>query len=73
MGAVETVKYDMVNLACCLYELSGLTLWLKMEETVFMVSLLKSLMSQTNDNKKGKNENSCYNINQYMMSKNTCL
>lgn len=34
MGAVETVKYEMVNLACCLYELSGLTLWLKMEETI---------------------------------------
>lgn len=70
MGAVETVKYEMVNLACCLYELSGLTLWLKMEEAVFMASLLKSLMS---DNKKGNNENSCYNINQYMTSKNTCL
>lgn len=72
MGAVETVKYEMVNLSSCLYELSGLHYGCQMEkeETAFMVSLLKSLVSQTNDNKSGENENSCFNINQYRMPKN---
>ncbi len=50
MGAVETVKYEMVNLASCLYELGGFHYGCQMEkeETVFMLSLLKALMSQIN-------------------------
>ncbi len=50
MGAVETVKYEMVNLASCLYELGGFHYGCQMEkeEIVFMFSLLKALMSQIN-------------------------
>ncbi len=50
LGAVETVKYEMVNLVSCLYELGGLHYGcqIEKEETVFMLSLFKALMSQTN-------------------------
>lgn len=48
IGAVETVKYEMVNLASCLYELGVLHYGCQMEneETVFMLSLLKALMKR---------------------------